>query len=135
MAEIEIDDWKNAKTVFKNNPSLLDIVNDYVWSMKNRSRTILDEPYEEDKRIRKLCQRDLDKVLELKTESMIPFTELTSPDQRMDFHRTIWCKNRSTGKLTIIDGTHRNIALAWRYIVEEENYSFPIHAIVFEVNE
>lgn len=143
LAEIEKKDWQSVHTVFGDKIKLMEIVEDYVYSEKSKDKKFLEYPAVfDDKRHRKLVFGDLDKVNELrktKKAKLDPKKDITnqilSTDKSYDFHRTIWIKSRNKNTLTIVDGTHRNISLAWDYVKLGKEYKNPIYAIVMETNK
>lgn len=55
---------------------------------------------------------------------------LTEYDESMDYHRGIWMKRRSDSKFQIIDGTHRALATAWRYLLGKDRMPSVWYAIM-----
>lgn len=125
LVEIEEKDVREALTVWKNLP-LLDIAKEY------KSAYALKEGFEF-KKVKKSRQAVCDVYMRRKELPTLesPVEWLTSFDQEYDYHRSIWMKRATDGKLQLIDGTHRTLATVWKYLLDEGKMPKKLCALTF----
>lgn len=123
VVQLERTDVENALCVWKDVP-LVDVAKQFQQAYQEQrsfSYKDIEKPWD--------CVRDVkhrQRVLKTPEQGW-----LTSPDDDLDYHRTIWMRRRKDQKLQVIDGTHRSLATVWRYLLDKDKMPKTWFAITF----